>query len=209
MKRIVTLIAALAMSVAAWGQSIEEILSKMEVEFNRGKTEGLIMTMDLKIPIIGTISTRTWTLGEKVKAVGTLAGASISTWSDGKTSWTYNSKDNTLEIKDFDPSKKSGGEEDSKMFEGITDGYDVSIKKETDTQWELLCKKSRTNKDKDDPKTMNLVVAKGTFKPISLKAKLSGVTMTMRDIDFGVSESEVTYDPNAFPGAVINDKRGQ
>jgi outer membrane lipoprotein-sorting protein len=93
------------------------------------------------------------------------------------------------------------------MFSGITDGYDVTLKKETADAWYFLCKKSKTNTDKDDPKSIDLVVAKGTYYPVSLKAKLSGVTMTLRDVSFGVTEQQVTFNPKDYPTATIVDKR--
>lgn len=59
--------------------------------------------------------------------------------------------------------------------------------------WYLQCKKIKTNTNKDDPKTMGLVVAKGTYHPISLSAKVSGITVTMCDLSFNVSEKQVTF----------------
>ena len=93
------------------------------------------------------------------------------------------------------------------MFNDITDGYEVSIKKETADAWHILCKKTKSNPDKDAPKTMELVVRKETYYPVSLNAKLSGLTMTMRDIAFGVTEKQVTFDPKDYPDAKIVDKR--
>ena len=54
---------------------------------------------------------------------------------------------------------------------------------------------------------MNLVVAKGTFYPVSLSAKMSGITMTMRDLSYGVTEAQVTFNPADYPDATIEDKR--
>lgn len=208
MKRIITLLAAMALALAAFAQTPEEIVSKMEEAFKAHEAEGLIMTMDIKIPIIGTISSDSRMLGDKIKVVGNMAGQSIITWTDGKTSWSYDSQKNEIEIKDEDLSKKSDSD-NKEMFTGVTDGYDVSIKKETDTEWQLHCKKSKTNTDKDDPKNMELVVAKGTFYPVILKAKLKGVTLTMRNIGFGVKEKEVTFNAADYPGVTIVDKRNQ
>jgi outer membrane lipoprotein-sorting protein len=129
----------------------------------------------------------------------------IITWTDGKTSWTYNSKKNEVEISKQEGSSESEG--DAEMFNGITQGYDVTIDKETAKTWELICKKSKSNKDKDAPKKMELVVAKGTFMPISLKTKISGIGITMRNISFGVTEKQVTFNANEYPGATIIDKR--
>ena len=93
------------------------------------------------------------------------------------------------------------------MFEDITDGYDVSISKQTADAWYISCKKSKSNKSKDDPKNMELVVSKKDYSPISLSASMSGVKMTMRDISFGVTESMVTFNPDKYPGVKIVDKR--
>ena len=93
------------------------------------------------------------------------------------------------------------------MLQGVTEGYDVSLTSETDEAWYFLCKKSRTNKDKDDPKKMDLVIAKDTYLPISLKSTMKGVTMTMRNFAVGMSEEEVTFNPADYPDVTIIDKR--
>ena len=66
---------------------------------------------------------------------------------------------------------------------------------------------TQTNTEKDDPKTMNIVVEKGTYNPKSLSAKLKGVTLTMRDLTFGIPEKRVTFNPADYPTAKIVDKR--
>ena len=45
------------------------------------------------------------------------------------------------------------------------------------------------------------------YYPVSLSAKISGITMTMRDISFGVTEKQVTFNAADFPGIAIVDKR--
>ena len=94
------------------------------------------------------------------------------------------------------------------MLKGITEGYDVSIVKETADSWQLRCDKAKGNKDKDDPAKMDLIVAKKTYLPISLKAKYKGVTVTLRDFSLGVSKKEVTFNPSDYKGVKITDKRG-
>jgi outer membrane lipoprotein-sorting protein len=110
----------------------------------------------------------------------------------------------TIEAGSPSSAEESG---DAEMFENIMDGYDVSIKKETADAWYINCRKSKSNTNKDDPQKMELVVRKGTFHPISLSTKISGVTLTMKDLRFGVSETEVTFDIKQYPGAKIVDKR--
>ena len=133
-----------------------------------------------------------------------MLGEEILVWTDGTSEWTYNSKLNEVEIKKAS-STSDGGDVD--MFSGIADGYDISLKKETALEWQLQCKKSKGNKDKDAPGGIDLVVAKGSYYPLSLRTKVSGITMTMRDISFGVSEADVTFDAGAYPGIKVVDKR--
>jgi outer membrane lipoprotein-sorting protein len=206
MKRLMTFLSAIVFVVVAFAQTPEEIIAKMEAELDKHEAEGIIMTIDMKIPIIGTMTTKAYTLGDKMRVEGSMMGVSLVTWTDGVTEWTWDSKKNEIEIKKEDPKKKTE-EADAAMFSGITDGYDVTLKKETADAWYFLCKKSKTNTDKDDPKSMDLVVAKGTYYPVSLKAKLSGVTMTLRDVSFGVTEQQVTFNPKDYPTATIVDKR--
>ena len=96
---------------------------------------------------------------------------------------------------------------DMAMFEGITKGYDVKIKKETPAAWYIRCKKSKSNKDKNDPKTMDLVVSKADYMPLSLSAKISMVTITMRGVDYNITEEMATFNPADYPTATIVDKR--
>ena len=203
MKRFFSLAAALLMAAVAMAQAPEEIISRMEEEMDRHEQDGVVMTVDMKIPIVGTTSTLTYILGDKMRAEFSVMNRKFILWSDGQTSWEYNVADNELKISPADASSSSG---DTEMFSGITDGYDVSIKKETPDAWVILCRKSRDNKDKDAPKTMDLVVAKGSFRPLSLSARMSGVTMTMRDISFGVTERQVTFDMSDCPGAKVVEK---
>lgn len=207
MKKIISFIVALGWAVMAFAQTPEEIISRMEQVMAEHEKDGIIMTMDIKIPILGTASTTTYILGDKFKMKGTVAGTDVITWVDGTTNWIYSPKENKITITRADEKKSAEKSSDTEMFSGITEGYDVSISEETDKVWKILCKKSKDNKEKDDPKTMNLVVAKGTFYPVSLSAKMSGITMTMRDLSYGVTEAQVTFNPADYPDATIEDKR--
>ena len=208
MKRLVTLFALFAATLAALAQPPEEILARMEEGLNKHDNSRIAMTIDIKFPILGTISTRTYMIGDKMRTDATMMGAKIITWSDGTTQWAYNDQENTLEIKN-DNKKKTDSKKDGdvEMFEGISDGYDVSIKKETADEWYILCRKSRNNTDKDAPKTMDVVVAKSDYHPVSLSAKMAGMTMTMREISFDVTEQQVTFRREDYPGATVIDKR--
>ena len=208
MKRILALLTACALALAAYAQTAEEIMAKMgEVMEQVGEESGLRMTMDIKIPILGTMSTKAWSLGDKMRMEAEMMGKKLITWQDGETEWTYDSDANTITIEKQDTSKRSEEKENMEMFQNATEGYDVSIGKETSTTWTIKCRKNRSNTNKDDPKNMEIVVSKGTYYPVSLSAKVNMVTVTMRDLKFHVTEKEVTFNKAEYPGATVIDKR--
>ena len=208
MKKLLSIIAFIAFAAVAVAQTPEEIISRMEAEMGKhDESEGFVMTMDIKIIIVGTISSRSYVLGDKMRIEANRDGKDFITWSDGTTDWTYDSEKNEIEITNAKPREKSETEGDTKLFKGITDGYDVKIDKETETEWHIRCKRSRSNPDKDAPKRMDLVVAKGTYWPVSLSTSVTGATVTMREISFGVTEKDVTFNPQDFPGVTIVDNR--
>ena len=208
MKKLIAIISFIALATAAMAQTAEEIVSRMEAEMSKhNESEGFAMTMDIKMIFIGTISSRSYVLGDKMRIEANRDGKDFVTWSDGKTDWNYDSEKNEIEITNAKPREKSETEGDTKLFKGITDGYDIKIDKETATEWHIRCKRSRSNPDKDAPKRMDLVVAKETYWPVSLSTSVTAASVTMRDISFGVTEEQVTYNPKEFPNATIVDKR--
>ena len=207
MKKIFCIIACLALSVAAMAQTAEEILDKMDEVFSRYEKDGIAMAVQTKIPILGSITMKAWTLGQKSRMETRLMGTNLIIWDDGETEWTYNAKDDKLTIDSSTPSSEEDG--DAEMFQDVTDGYDVSIKKETADAWYIQCKKSKTNTNKEDPKSMEIVVAKGTYHPVSLTTKMQGVTLIMKDLSFGVTEEQVTFDPKKYASAKVVDKRDE
>lgn len=208
MKKIIAIISFIALATSAMAQTAEEIITRMDAEMSKhNESEGFAMTMDMKIIFIGTISSRSYILGDKMRIEANRDGKDFITWSDGKTEWSYDSEKNEIEITNAKPKEKSDAESDTKMFTGITDGYDVKIDKETPTEWHIRCKRSKSNPDKDAPKKMDLVVAKGTYWPVSLSTSVTAATVTMRDLSFGVTEKQVTFDEKDYPGVKIVDKR--
>lgn len=205
MKRFFCFFTGLALSVVAMAQTAEEILGKMEAIFSQHENDGIAMTVLTKIPILGTVTSKVYSLGDKTHMEVRMLGADLIVWDDGVTEWTYNSKDNEVVIDNSTPSAEEDGDAD--MFKGVADGYDVSIKKETSDAWYIHCKKSRSNTNKDDPKSMDIVVEKGNYHPISLSAKVKSVSLTMKDVSFGVTEDQVTFDPNKYASAKVVDKR--
>lgn len=208
MKKLIAIIGFIALTTAVMAQTAEEIVSRMEAEMSKhDESEGVAMTVDIKLFIFGTMSTRVYTLGEKTRVDASVKGRDLISWNDGKTEWSYDSEKEEIEIKNADPKTQSDTNDDMKMFDGVTDGYDVKIDKETATEWHIRCKKSKKNPDKDAPKKMDIVVAKGTYWPVSLTTSVTAASVTMRDISFGVTEEQVTFDPKKYPKATIVDKR--
>ncbi len=209
MKKLIAIISFIVLATNAMAQTAEEIITRMEAEMSKhDESEGTAMTMDMKIIFVGTISSRNYVLGDKmrIEAIND-DGKNIVTWSDEKTEWVYDSEKNEIEIKNAKPKEKSETNGDTKLFQDITDGYEVKIDKETATEWHIRCKRSKSNPDKDAPKRMDLVVAKGTYWPVSLSTSVTAATVTMRDFSFGVTEEQVTFNPNEFPNAKTIDKR--
>ena len=208
MKKLLAIISFIALAATAMAQTAEEIVSRMNAEISKhNESEGVAITMDMKIILVGTISSRSYILGDKMRIEANKDGKDFVTWSDGKTEWSYDSETNEIEITNAKHREKSDKDSNTKMFNGITDGYDVRIDKETATEWHIRCKRSKSNPDKDAPKRMDLVVAKGTYWPVSLSTSVTAASVTMRDLSFGVTEKQVTFNEKDYPGVKIVDKR--
>lgn len=209
MKRFfLTMVAVLVSAVMALAQTPEEILSKVNEAMEQGEQKGTSMTMTMKVPILGSFVSKMYILGEKSRGEIKMAGHELTIWADGKNSWTYDAEENKIVIDDeVGDSKEDNG---LAMMDGLTDGYDVSIDKETDKSWLLLCKKRKDNPDKDAPKKMEIIIRKSDYALSQLKASVKGVTMIVSDVSFGgISEAFVTFDAAKYPTATIEDKRGK
>ena len=208
MKKFIISALFLALSMAAFAQTATEIVERMDKKISAfDEKDGVGFVMEMKIPILGTFSAKTETRGDKLRMEMQKGDVHSINWSDGTTQWDYDVTKNEIVITNVDKKKDSKTEGDAELFKGICDGYDVSLDKETDKFWFIKCKKSKNNMEKDDPKTMDLIVEKGTYNPKSLSAKLKGITITMRDLAYGIPESRVTFNPADYPTATIVDKR--
>ena len=207
MKKVFCIVGLLFWALATLAQTPREILSRMEAEIERLEDSGVIMTVEVRVPIMGNMVTDTYILGGKKRLEAEMLGVKIITWNDGQTEWTYNSKTNEAEIAPSQP-EESSESVDTALFKDITDGYNVKLKKQTDQEWQIECKKRKDNPNEDDPRSMTVVVEKGTYLPLQLSARMSLlVTMTLHDISFGVTEEQVTFNPADYPGVKIKDKR--
>lgn len=207
MKKFFCILTAMFAATALFAQTTEEILARMDEQTERFTPEGFSMIMEIKLPILGTMGTTVYILGDKYKLYSEVKGDVLMYWSDKVTEWEYDASKNEITITNAKPSEESQAESNVKMLKGVTDGYDVRLRSETDEVWNFRCTKSKTNKDKDDPRTMDLVVAKGSYMPVSLKSTLKGVTVTLRNFAVGITEEEVTFDASKFSNAKIIDKR--
>ena len=209
MKKLISiLLAGVAAMTLSLAQTPQEIVARMDEVMNRADSEKIGFTMDMKIPFIGTFSTTALTWGEKMRMEGKNDGKHIITWYDAKTQWEYNVHENVIRIKNRAEKKEESAEEKNlKMLRSATDGYDLKLTKETDNAWYFRCKKNRSNPRKDDPKRMDLVVEKGSYKPLSMSTGSMGLTVTIRDLVFDVTEEQVTFNPSDYPDAQVIDER--
>jgi len=206
MKRIYTFCVLLLWAVAAWGQTASEIVSRMDAALADLSKTGIAMTVETKIPILGQVVAKTWQLQDKMKMETEMMGKAMVTYSDGVTLKVYSADTNELAIADLG-SSSGNSTGDAELFSNILDGYDVSIQSETAGSWVIECKKSKSNKNKEAPKKMEVTIKKETYHPLKLKTKMSGIGITMNIDRFGVSEKEVSFDEADHPGVTIIDKR--
>ena len=209
MKRILCFAIAFVCVTLTFAQTGLEIVNNMNRMMSDRKSEGLCVTIDVKIPIVGTVVTRTYSNGSKTRLEIESSKINLITFMEDSTQWSYNAENNVVIITNLkiggSPSETQGM--DVSMFDDITEGYDISVKSQNAVKWELVCKKKRSNKDDDAPKTINLEVRKGTFEPISMSTKMMGINCTMHLFIFGVTENKVTFNPDDFPGVNIVDQR--
>ena len=206
-KSFVSSIAALFVGISALSaQTPEEIVKEMTTQLARCESEGFSMDFSIGLPIVGTFVSHNMVRGEKLRSEMEKEGKKSISWTDATTKWSYdvNAGEITISTKD---SSTSSDTSDMDAFEGIVDGYDLVLQKETVDTWYILCRKSRKNKDKNDPKRMELAVAKATYLPVYLRVRQSLFSFSIENITPGVSEESVTFDPAGFPGVKIIDNR--
>ena len=156
-KILLTLIALVLTSASVFAQTPAEIINKMDEVMQQHDTKsGLAMTMEMKIFIIGTVSSRVMTYGDKIRVEAGAGDKHIISWIDGDTEHEYNVEEKVIKIKRRDTSKPSKEKENMGMFKSATEGYDVTLTKETDDAWYFHCKKSRSNPKRTIPRIWTL-----------------------------------------------------
>ena len=209
--RLIILLASavlLLAGAAAFAQTPEEIIARMEQQLNRAEQEGLAMDLVIKVPIVGELRSHNLVRGKKIRSEISAEGKEAVNWADKDlgTMWTYDISAGEVTVTNTDASD-TDSQSGSKMMLGITDGYDIVLKEETSDAWVFVCNKKKSNPDKDDPKKIDLAVAKKTNLPLYFRAKKGLVTVSFEKVAIGVSENQVTFRESDCPGARIIDKR--
>ena len=210
-KTLISIIALGSLLVAgmqAGAQTTDEILSRMEQQLDRADAEGLAMDLILNIPVVGEIRSHNLVLGDKARVEVSKEGKTSINYSDtalGLT-WTYDPAANEVTIENKKSSSEDSGS-DGKIMRGVRDGYNVILKEETADAWIFVCKKSKSNKEKNDPKKMDLAVSKATYLPLYIRAKKSVFKMSFENVAIGVNEDQVTFRESDYPGVKVVDKR--
>lgn len=204
LRKILPLLVALFCATTSFAQDARQILERVSAAMAELNHSGAEMTLDARIPILGTIHSRVWTLGDKQKTITQFGKKKQISWIDGQSVWDYDEKSRTVTIR---TDTHSAPDDNVSLIEDVLSGYDISIKEERTDVWIIACRRSKSNKDKDAPKTMEFTVEKGSYKPVSMESRSTGLTYTLRYVKFGVSDKDVTFDPAECNGATIKDRR--
>jgi len=210
MKRFLCFAIALLSATITFAQTGLEIVNRMNQRLSDRKADGIGVSVDVKIPIVGIISTKTWSLGKKTRLDIESSKINVITFMEDTTQWVYTPANNEVLITNMSFGNNNVSDNpgmDVSMFDDIPDGYDISIKSQNSVKWELVCKRKKSNKDDDSPKTISLEVRKETYEPISMSTKIMGINCTMHHFIFGVTEDKVTFNPDNYPGIKITDQR--
>jgi outer membrane lipoprotein-sorting protein len=211
MKRIFLIICfvwAVTASMNLSAQTPEEVVERMNAEFRKGDSLGMSFDFLMSIPILGEFRATNYTLGDKLRVDVFAKDNKNINWSDGTTEWTYDSEKNEVKITKAKPKENNSNSGDKNLVTGVSEGYDLSFDKKTnDKVWYITCKKNKSNKEKDDPKRIDLAVSKADYSTIYMKTKAKGIGISMENFKVGVTEAQVTFNPADYPDATIIDER--
>ena len=210
MRKILCTVFAFVWAISLFAQTGLEIVNRMNEMIESHDSDGLSMYIDIKIPVVGAVSTKTMHVGDKTRFEFEVKGNKFITFIEDSVQWIYNPQNNEVLRTTSDDKSNSNPAADSGMdigmFGDVAEGYDISIKSENLVKWELACKKKRSNPDKDAPKNITIEVRKETYQPLVFSTKMMGCNFTMRDFVFGVTEDLVTFNPDNYPGLKIVEK---
>ena len=189
-------------------QTPEEVVERMNAEFRKGDSLGMSFDFVMSIPILGTFRTTNYVLGDKLKVDLSDKDKTNISWSDGTTEWEYDSEKNEVKITNAKPKQENDNSGNTDLVTGVSEGYDLSFDRKTDDLvWYIVCKKNKSNKDKDDPKRIDLAVSKADYSTIYMKTKAKGINISMENFKVGVTEAEVTFNPADYPNVKTIDER--
>ena len=191
---------------------VTEIMRKCEKVMSN--PAGLEMTMTMEARMVVKLTGMTATVAmknEKTKATMVMKVLGREVWTeegfDGTQEWSYRHidlKKKGKEVKDTLTIKKTTkkSESDYDIDFSVDKDYKTATVKVSGRYYELTF----TNPvKKDDPKKMVVKIDKDKYYFREMKAKQSGVSMTMTvtKIKFGVSDDIFKFDPKNYPNAVI------
>lgn len=211
MKRIFLIVCFIGATLASMNlraQTPEEVVERMNAEFRKGDSLGMSFDFAMSIPLLGEFRTTNYILGNKMKIDMSDKSKTKISWSDGTTDWEYDSEKNEVKITNAKPKENNDNAGNTGLVTGVSEGYDLSFDRKTDDEvWYIVCKKNKSNKDKDDPKRIDLAVFKADYSTIYMKTKAKGIGISMENFKMGVTEAQVTFNPADYPNAKIIDER--
>ena len=189
-------------------QTPEEVVERMNAEIRKGDSLGMSFDFMMSIPILGEFRSTNYTLGDKLKIELLAKDKKVTSWNDGITEWEYDTEKNEVKITNAKPRENKANSGDTNLITGVSEGYDLSFDRKTnDKVWYIVCKKNKSNKDKDDPRRIDLAVSKADYSTIYMKTKAKGIGISMENFHIGVTEKDVTFNPADYPNAKIVDER--
>ena len=208
---ILTICGAMS-ALAQIDPQVTEIMRKCEKVMSN--PAGLEMTMSIEARMVIKLSGITATVSEKngkskATMVMKVLGREVKTEEgfDGTQEWSYRHidlKKKGKEVKDTLTIKKTTkkSESDYDIDFSVDKDYKTATVKVSGRYYELTF----TNPiKKDDPKKMVVKIDKDKYYFREMKAKQSGVSMTMTvtKIKFGVSDDVFKFNPKNYPNAII------
>ena len=89
---VAALVAVLLCGAGLSAQTPEEIVKKMSAQMDRAETEGVVMDLNIKMPIIGMVNSHNLVLGDKMKTTVTSKDKKAIMWIDATTKWNMTNR---------------------------------------------------------------------------------------------------------------------
>ena len=150
MKRFLSFAIAFLSATITFAQTGAEIVDRMNQRLSDRKADGIAMSVDVKIPIVGTVTTKTYSLGKKTRLEIESSKINTITFIDDTLQWTYVPGSSEVLLTNIRPGNANASGNpgmDAGMFDDIPEGYDITIKSQNSVKWELQCKRKKSNKD--------------------------------------------------------------